>query len=181
VLLALATTVLGSGAMFTIFTYIAPILEHDTGASAGFVTAMLVVYGIGLTLGNYLGGRFADRALTATLVVVLSCLSLLLLLFAWTMAWKIPAAVTIFAWGVATFALVPALQARVMRVAGDAPNLASSINIGAFNLGNAIGAALGGAVIRAGLSYPWVSVAGAALAAAGLLLVLLSARSRAAA
>jgi DHA1 family inner membrane transport protein len=181
VLLALATTVLGSGAMFTVFTYIAPILEHVTAASAGFVTAMLVIYGIGLTIGNYLGGRFADRALTPTLIVVLASLTLLLLLFAWTMDWKAPAAATIFAWGIATFALVPALQARVMKVAAEAPNLASSINIGAFNLGNAIGAALGGAVIHAGFAYPWVSIAGACLAASGLVLVLLSARSKAAA
>ena len=171
VLLALATTVLGSGAMFTVFTFIAPILQHATGASPGFVTAMLVIYGTGLTIGNYLGGRFADRALTPTLLVVLASLTALLVLFAWTMHAPIAAAVTIFGWGVATFALVPALQTRVMQVAGDAANLASSINIGAFNLGNAIGAALGGAVIRAGLSYPWVSIAGAALAGGGLVLV----------
>ncbi len=172
VLLALATTVLGSGAMFTVFTYIAPILQHAAHASAGFVTAMLVVYGIGLTVGNYLGGRFADKALDATLVVVLSLLTALLVLFAWTMGFRWPAAITIFAWGVATFALVPSLQARIMQVAHEAPNLAASINIGAFNLGNAIGAALGGAVIGAGLGYRWVSIAGAGLAAAGLLLVL---------
>lgn len=179
VLLALATTVLGSGAMFTVFTYIAPILQTVTGASEGFVTAMLVVYGVGLTLGNWLGGRFADRALNPTLIVVLASLTGLLVLFAWTMHGAWPAAATIFAWGVATFALVPALQARVMQVAGEAPNLASSINIGAFNLGNAIGAALGGAVIAAKLAYSWVSFAGAGLAAAGLLLVLLSARAQA--
>lgn len=176
VLLALATTVLGSAAMFTVFTYIAPILQHVTRASPGFVTAMLVVYGLGLTLGNYLGGRFADKALNPTLVVVLAGLTGLLVLFAWTMNAKLPAAATIFAWGVATFALVPSLQARIMQVAADAPNLASSINIGAFNLGNAIGAALGGAVIGMGLGYPWVSFAGAALAASGLALVVLTLR-----
>ena len=174
VLLALATTVLGSGAMFTVFTYIAPILQHAAGASPSFVTAMLVIYGIGLTIGNYLGGRFADKALTPTLLVVLGSLTALLMLFAWTMHAKVPAAITIFGWGVATFALVPALQARVMQVAGDAANLASSINIGAFNLGNAIGAALGGAVIGAGLAYPWVSIAGAGLATGGLVLVALA-------
>jgi DHA1 family inner membrane transport protein len=176
VLLALATTVLGSGAMFTVFTYIAPILQHETHASPGFVTAMLVVYGVGLTVGNYLGGRFADKALDRTLVVVLSALTALLLLFAVTMRGEATAAVTIFAWGVATFALVPSLQARIMQVASEAPNLASSLNIGAFNLGNAIGAALGGAVIGLGFSYPWVSVGGAGLAACGLGLVVVSLR-----
>ncbi len=147
VLLALATTALGSGAMFTVFTYISAILQQVTHASPGFVTAMLVVYGVGLTVGNYLGGKFADKALNPTLVVVLAALTALLVLFAVTMRWPVPAGVTIFAWGVATFALVPALQSRVMLVAHEAPNLASSLNIGAFNLGNAVGAALGGAVI----------------------------------
>ncbi len=174
VLLALLTTALGSSAMFTVFTYIAPILQTVTRVSPNIVTLALVVYGVGLTLGNWLGGRFADKALRRTLVVVLACLAGLLVLFALTMRWPVPAIVTVFAWGVATFALVPALQARVMTVAKDAPNLASSINIGAFNLGNAAGAALGGGVIAAGLSYPWLALVGAATAAGGLLLVLLS-------
>src|SRR4051812_49673083 len=77
----------------------------------------------------------------------------------------VPAVATVFAWGVATFALVPSLQARIMSVAADAPTLASSLNIGAFNLGNAAGAALGAGVIRMHLDYPWLAVSGAALAA----------------
>ena len=171
VLLALATTVLGSGAMFTVFTYIAAILGGVTHVSPGTVTLTLVIYGVGLTIGNWLGGRFADRALTPTLIVVLGSLTSLLLLFAWDMGRAVPAIATVFLWGVATFALVPSLQARIMQVAAGAPTLASSVNIGAFNLGNAAGAALGGAVIGAGLGYPWVSVAGAGMAAAALLLV----------
>jgi DHA1 family inner membrane transport protein len=174
VLLALLATVLGSAAMFTVFTYIAPILQHVTNVSANTVTATLVIYGVGLTIGNALGGHFADRALAPTLIVVFVSLVALLVLFAWTMHDAVPAIATVFAWGVATFALVPSLQARVMSVASDAPNLASSINIGAFNLGNAIGAALGGGVISAGLGYAWVSLAGAAMAAGGLALVLLT-------
>jgi len=171
VLTALAVTVLGSGAMFTVFTYIAPILHVETHASSAFVTEMLVLYGLGLTLGNWLGGHFADLSVDGTLVIVLAVLTALLLLFAVTMHWQLPAALSIFAWGVATFALVPPLQMRVMATAGDAPNLASSMNIGAFNLGNALGAAIGGAVIGLGLGYPTVAIAGALLAASGLLLV----------
>ena len=174
VLLALLATVLGSAAMFTVFTYIAPILQHVTHVSANTVTVTLVIYGVGLTIGNALGGHFADRALTPTLIVVFAALVVLLVLFAWTMRSTVPAIATVFAWGVATFALVPSLQARVMSVASDAPSLASSINIGAFNLGNAIGAALGGGVISAGLGYAWVSIAGAGMAAGGLALVLLT-------
>jgi DHA1 family inner membrane transport protein len=172
VLIALLLTVLGSSAMFTVFTYIAPILRDETQASSLFVTAMLVVYGVGLTVGNWLGGRYADRSIEGTLIVTLALLTGLLLLFAVTMRWPAPAALSIFAWGVATFALVPPLQMRVMATAADAPNLASAMNIGAFNLGNAIGAAVGGGVIELDLGYPAVSIAGAVMAAAGLALVL---------
>lgn len=174
VLGALGLTVVGSSAMFTVFTYIAPILHSETGASVEFVTAMLVTYGLGLTVGNWLGGRFADQSVDRTLIVTLAGLALVLLAFAFLMPVKVMAAPLIFLWGVASFALVPPLQVRVMNAAGDAPNLASAVNIGAFNLGNAIGAALGGAVIAGGLGYPAVSVAGAIMAGLGLAAVLMS-------
>ncbi|MDB5673827.1 MAG: transporter [Sphingomonas bacterium] len=172
VLAAMALTVIGSSAMFTVFTYIAPILRAEAHASTLFVTAMLVLYGLGLTVGNWLGGRYADRSIDATLIVTLAGLAALLVLFAATMHWPLVAAPLIFLWGVASFALVPPLQMRVMNEAAAAPNLASAMNIGAFNLGNAIGAALGGAVISASLGYPAVSLAGAVMALAGLALVL---------
>lgn len=172
VLAALALTVIGSSAMFTVFTYIAPILQVEAHTSTMFVTAMLVLYGLGLTVGNWLGGRYADRSVDGTLIAALGALVLLLILFAGAMHWPVPAAVLIFLWGVASFALVPPLQMRVMTEAASAPNLASAMNIGAFNLGNAIGAALGGGVIGAGLGYPVVSLAGAAMAGAGLALVI---------
>ncbi len=176
VLGALALTVVSASAMFTVFTYIAPILRTETHASLGFVTAMLVTYGLGLTLGNWLGGIFADRSVDRTLVVTLAALSALLVAFALVMPFAVPSAVLIFLWGVASFALVPPLQVRVMTAAADAPNLASAVNIGAFNLGNAIGAALGGAVIAGGLGYPAVALAGAAAAAIGLAAVLAGVR-----
>jgi len=172
VLAALGLTVLGSSAMFTVFTYIAPILRAETGASIGFVTAMLVTYGLGLTVGNWAGGRAADRSVDRTLILTLGALSVILVLFAGLMRFPIPTALLVFLWGVASFALVPPLQLRVMAAAADAPNLASSVNIGAFNLGNATGAALGGAVIAAGFGYPVVSLACAITSAAALLLVL---------
>lgn len=172
VLAALALTVIGSSAMFTVFTYIAPILSSETQASTAFITAMLVLYGIGLTLGNVWGGKAADRSVDRTLIVSLSTLILVLLAFTVLMRWPLPAAVAILIWGIASFAIVPPLQMRVMEAAKAAPNLASAVNIGAFNLGNAIGAALGGAVIKAGLGYPAISLAGAAMAGLGLLMVL---------
>lgn len=171
VLAALALTVVGSGAMFTVFTYIAPILSNETHASTPFITAMLVLFGVGLTLGNMWGGKAADRSIDRTLIVSLSALILVLLAFAFLMRWPIPAAVSILIWGIASFAVVPPLQMRVMEAAKDAPNLASAVNIGAFNFGNAIGAAVGGAVINAGLGYPAISLAGATMAGLGLLMV----------
>ncbi|QHI97783.1 MFS transporter [Xylophilus rhododendri] len=176
VLSALALTVLGSSAMFTVFTYIVPILRQEALASTAFVTAMLVLYGVGLTIGNVWGGRAADRSRDGTLIVSLSALTAVLLAFAVVMKWQLPAAAAILVWGIASFAIVPPLQMRVMAAAEHAPNLASAMNIGAFNLGNAIGAALGGAVIGADLGYPAVSIAGAAMAASALMLVLLLAR-----
>jgi len=172
VLKALGLTVLGSSAMFTVFTYIAPILRDQTHASTAFVTGMLVLFGIGMTLGNLWGGRAADRSADRTLIVALSLLTGILIVFAGIMRWPLPVAIAIFIWGFATFAIVPPLQMRVMEAASDAPNLASSMNIGAFNLGNAVGAALGGAVISHGLGYPAVALAGAAMAGSALLIVL---------
>ena len=176
VLAALALTVIGSSAMFTVFTYIAPILREQTHASLGFVTAMLVTYGLGLTVGNWLGGKFADKSVDRTLIVTLAALSALLIAFAVAMPFAVPTSILVFLWGIASFALVPPLQVRVMTAASDAPNLASSMNIGAFNRGNAIGAAVGGMVIAGGLGYPAVSLAGAVAAGLGLVLVLILTR-----
>jgi DHA1 family inner membrane transport protein len=176
VLGALGLTALGASAMFTVFTYITPILREATHASLSFVTAMLVTYGVGLTVGNWLGGRFADRSVDRTLIVTLASLAVILVAFAMLMPFEVPTAILVFLWGGASFALVPPLQVRVMHAAADAPNLASAMNIGAFNLGNAIGAALGGGVIAAGLGYPAVALAGAAASALGLAAVIVSVR-----
>lgn len=176
VLGALSLTVIASSAMFTVFTYIAPILRDATKASPAFITTMLFTYGVGLTLGNWLGGRFADRSVDRTLIVTLASLTAVLVAFAMLMGQAAASAVLIFLWGIASFALVPPLQVRVMSAASDAPNLASAVNIGAFNLGNAAGAALGGGVIAMGWGYPAVALAGAATSAIGLVAVVASSR-----
>lgn len=172
VLAALTLTVVGSSAMFTVFTYIAPILHSQAQASTPFITAMLVLFGVGLTLGNVWGGKAADRSVDRTLIVSLLVLIAVLLVFPAMLGWSLPTALAILVWGIASFALVPPLQMRVMDAAKDAPNLASAVNIGAFNLGNAIGAALGGAVINAGMGYSAVSFAGALMAGLGLVLTI---------
>lgn len=168
VLLALAMTVLGFGSVFTVFTYIAPILQQQAHVSIGATGWVLVLFGAGTTLGNLLGGRLADWWLMPSLTGILAVLGLVLLGFAWTMQHTWLAVITVFVWGVAAFATVPPLQMRVVQQADAAPNLASTLNIAAFNLGNALGAFLGGAVITAGLGLPAVSVAGAAVAWLGL-------------
>lgn len=171
VLLALGTTVLGAGGMFTLYTYVAPVLQTLTGATPGFVTLSLVVIGLGFTIGNWLGGRLADWSLDGATQLFLAALALIMLALPFVLPSKAGALVGLLVWAAATFAIVPPVQMRVMQAAADAPGLASSVNIGAFNLGNAVGAAAGGAVISAGWGYAAVPWAGAALAFAGLLLV----------
>ncbi|ASW01728.1 MFS transporter [Paraburkholderia aromaticivorans] len=171
VLMALATTVMGAGAMFTLYTYVAPVLENMTGASAGFVTIALVLIGIGFTIGNGLGGRLADWSLDGSTKLFLGALAVIMVALPLVLTSHVGALIGMLVWGAATFAIVPPVQIRVMHAAADAPGLASSVNVGAFNLGNALGAAAGGAVISAGLGYTAVPIAGAMLAAAGLMLV----------
>lgn len=178
VLTALLTTVLGAGAMFTLYTYISPVLQHITEATPLFVTTMLVLIGVGFSIGNYLGGKFADRSESATLKGFLLLLVAIMLVIPLLARSDIGAAVSMVIWGAATFAVVPPLQMRVMRVASEAPGLSSSVNIGAFNLGNALGAA-GGAVVSAGLGYSFVPVMGAIIAGLALLLVLFTSRTAA--
>jgi len=174
---ALLTTVLGAGAMFTLYTYIAPVLHTLTDATPLFVTAMLVLIGVGFSLGNYLGGKLADRSVSGTLKGFLLLLIAIMLAIPLLARSEIGAAISMVVWGAATFAVVPPLQMRVMRVASEAPGLASSVNIGAFNLGNALGAAAGGAVISGGLGYGFVPVMGAIIAGLALLVVLFTTRT----
>ncbi|MFM0227037.1 MFS transporter [Paraburkholderia dipogonis] len=171
VLMAMATTVMGAGAMFTLYTYVAPVLENMTGASAGFVTIVLVLIGIGFTIGNGLGGRLADWSLDGSTKLFLGALAVIMAALPFVLTSHVGALFGMLVWGAATFAIVPPVQIRVMHAAADAPGLASSVNVGAFNLGNALGAAAGGAVISAGWGYTAVPIAGAVLAAAGLVLV----------
>ncbi|MFD8976947.1 MFS transporter [Streptomyces sp. NPDC059593] len=175
VLLAMAMTVLGFGGVFAAITYIAPMMTHVAGYADGSVTWLLVLFGIGMFLGNLLGGRFADRALMPMLYVALGGLAVVLALFTVTAHNKVLAAITILLVGALGFATVPPLQKRVLDQAHGAPTLASAVNIGAFNLGNALAAWLGGLVIAAGLGYTAPNWVGAALAAAALGLALWSA------
>lgn len=174
VLLAMAMTVLGFGGVFAAITYIAPMMTDVTGFAGSSVTWLLVLFGVGMVVGNLVGGKFADRALMPMLYVSLGALALVLAVFTATAHNKITAAVTIVLIGGLGFATVPPLQKRVLDQASGAPTLASALNIGAFNLGNALAAWLGGLVIAAGHSYTAANWVGAALAASALGLAVFS-------
>ncbi|SNS23149.1 MFS transporter [Pseudomonas segetis] len=176
--LALSTTVLFSASMFALFTYIAPLLGEVTGVSPHGITLTLLLIGLGLTLGNVLGGRFADRQLKLTLITVFASMATISTLFSWTSQALIPAEITLFLWAVAAFAAVPALQVNVVTFGSGAPNLVSTLNIGAFNVGNALGAWLGGVVIAQGFGLSSVPFAAAALAVLALFALLLTYNTR---
>ncbi|MEM5325494.1 MFS transporter [Paraburkholderia sp. JHI2823] len=173
VLMVLGMSVLASASLFAVFTYITPILEDVTGFSPHEVTFVLLLFGLGLTVGSTLGGKLADWKLMRSLLTFLASIAVVLAVFSLTMHEPIAAMATIFVWGILAFAIVPPLQMLIVNRASDAPNLASTLNQGAFNLGNAGGAWIGGVAISAGApltALPWVGVA-TAFAALGLTLV----------
>ncbi|MEV4946391.1 MFS transporter [Streptomyces sp. NPDC053755] len=175
VLLAMAMTVLGFGGVFAALTYIAPMMTEVAGYADSSVTWLLVLFGLGMVAGNLVGGAYADRRLMPLLFVSLGGLAVVLALFTVTAHDKVLAAISVALIGALGFATVPPLQKRVLDHAHGAPTLASAVNIGAFNLGNALAAWLGGLVIAGGLGYTAPNWVGALLAAAALLLAFLSA------
>ncbi len=177
VLLGLLMTVLGFGGVFAVFTYIQPILTQITGFPIAAVSPILLVFGGGLVAGNFLGGKVADRALTPALFGTLGALTLVMLAMTFGLESRIGAVVFTGLLGAAAFATVAPLQLRLMEAAGGAgQTLASSLNIAAFNLGNALGAWLGGAVIDHGPGLAAVTWVGALMPAAAILVALLSQR-----
>ncbi|MDH0303586.1 MULTISPECIES: MFS transporter [unclassified Pseudomonas] len=172
--LSLSMTVLFSASMFALFTYVAPLLGDVTGVSPRGVTWTLLLIGLGLTLGNILGGKLADRRLGATLMGVFAAMAVVSTALSWTASALVPAEITLFLWATAAFAAVPALQVNVVGYGKAAPNLVSTLNIGAFNLGNALGAWVGGSVIAHGLGLTRVPLAAAALAVLALIVTLIT-------
>ena len=167
VMLGLATTVLGFGGVFTVFTYVQPLLTRVSGFADSAVSPLLLVLGVGLIVGNLLGGRLADRRLATALVGSLLALAAVLAVTGVALHARLPAMLAMALFGIAAFATVAPLQLWVLHKAAGAPNLASSLNIGAFNLGNALGAWLGGVVIEHGPGLAAVPYAGALLTFAG--------------
>jgi DHA1 family inner membrane transport protein len=171
VLLGLAMTVLGFGGIFAVFTYIQPLLVELAGFSEAAVSPILLVFGAGLVVGNLLGGRWADRNLSPALIGTLALLTLALIAATFAFHDRIGAVVAAFVLGAAAFATVAPLQMWVLQQAGGAgQGLASSLNIAAFNLGNAFGAWLGGVVISHGPGLAGIAPIAALVPLAALVL-----------
>jgi len=174
--LSLSMTALFAASMFTLFTYVAPLLNDITGVSPRGVTWTLLLIGLGLTVGNILGGKWADKRLAATLVGVFVAMAVISTALSWTAVALIPAEITLFLWATAAFAAVPALQINVVTFGKSAPNLVSTLNISAFNVGNALGAWVGGVVIAQDLGLTSVPLAAAVLAVLALIVTLITFR-----
>ncbi|MEN5060502.1 MFS transporter [Luteimonas sp. TWI1416] len=169
VVLGLLTTTLGYAGVFTVYTFIQPVLVQVSGLSDRAVSPVLLVFGVGMIAGNLLGGRFADRAPAAAIPATLLALAAVLALLGAAMHQAPAMVVATGLLGVAAFATVAPLQAWVLQRAGDdGRNLASSLNIGAFNLGNAAGAWLGGLVVGHGGGLERLGTAGALVTLAGV-------------
>lgn len=172
--LSLIVTALAFGGMFGAFTYIAYTLTGVAGFAESTVPWLLVLFGIGLVGGNWIGGRLADRSIDRTLLAFIAALVVVLVLFGF-FAWSQPVTVAILVlMGAFGFGTVPGLQSRIMHYAGGAPTLASGANIGAFNVGNALGAWAGGLGIAAGLGYTSPVWIGAAITASALVVMVIA-------
>jgi DHA1 family inner membrane transport protein len=173
--LALAMTAFGFGAVYCPLTYVVPLMTSVAGFPRSAVSLLLVLFGAGLTLGNVVGAWAADRRLMASLQIVLIGLVAVLAAFAETAHERVGAAVTLFLVGFFAYATVPGFTARVINMAGaSGATLASSAAVAAFNLGNAAGAYLGGVALSLGHSAAGTSWAGAAMAAVGLSVAVVS-------
>ena len=183
--LALLTGALGFGGLFAVYTYVSPLATEVAGTPERFVPIALIVLGIGTTIGNIVGGRMADRDAMTAVFWLFGALAFALLTLA-LLAGTIPGLLLgLFLVGLAASAISPAIQTRLMDVAGDAQTMAAAVNHAALNMGNSLGAFLGGVVIAAGWGYvapTWVGLAlcvpGAAFAFAGWTVTRASARQK---
>ncbi|WP_218189103.1 MFS transporter [Pseudomonas sp. PA1(2017)] len=164
--LTLATASIGFGGMFSVYSYITPTLTEVTGFTSGQVPMVLALWGVGMIVGNLIGGWLADRSLVPAIFYIMIWNTVFLALFSVLASSSVGTLAVLFLVGCG-FALVPALQVRLMNVAGEAQTLAAALNHSAFNISNAIGATLGGLSIAGGFGWTSTGWVGAALAALG--------------
>lgn len=171
--LTLAIPAVGLGGMFAVYSYIASTLTQLTGFSPAFIPVALVLFGIGMNVGNVVGSRLADRALMPTIGGMLIWVIAVMTLYWYTASNPWMVSLCIFLIG-CNFAICPAVQTRLMDVAGEAQTLAAALNHSAFNIANALGAWLGGVAITAGFGWASTGWVGALLAIGGLAIFVVS-------
>lgn len=175
--LAMLVSTITSAALFTVLTFLTPLLEKEAGTTPHGATLALFLFGGGLTIGGLIGGRFADRDSVLAIRVLLFADAIALVGLSLLLSVGALAFAAVFVWGIAAFALVPPLQHRVGVLAKDSANLASTLNQSAFNLGDAAGAALGAALLAHGLGYQWLPWMGAGIVCLALVPAFLSKRA----
>ncbi|MGG7103098.1 MFS transporter [Rhodococcus sp. 24CO] len=166
--MTLIVGMVGFGGMFAVYTYISTTLTDVSGLGASFVPLALMLYGLGMVAGNFVGGYLADRALMKGLFVSMASLAIILAVFVLAVRNPYTALLFVFLIGLAGASMVPGLQTRLMDVAEDAQTLAASLNHAALNIANAFGAWIGGVVIAAGFGYTAPAAVGSLLALAGV-------------
>ncbi|WP_035781933.1 MFS transporter [Arthrobacter sp. H14] len=174
--LALLIGIVGFGGFFAVYSYISPTMTQVTGLPSTALPFIVALYGIGMVVGNIIGGRIADRSVMGSIYGCMIAVATVLLVFSWAVRIPWSAILLVFLVGAAGSMLVPALQTRLMDVAGDAQSLAASLNHAALNTANALGAFLGGLVITWGWGLVAPARVGAVLAVLGLLIALFSGR-----
>jgi MFS transporter, DHA1 family, inner membrane transport protein len=172
--LAIALTAVGNVGVVTVFTYIAPLLVDVAGFSSAAVPALLLIYGVGAVLGNFVGGWLSDKALMPSVAGLLAALAVVLGLF-WALGTTpLPAAILTFVVGVLAFAIIPGMQTRVLTTAGAAPTLAVAVNASGFQLAAALAGWLGGRVAESTLGLRSIYPVAALLTVAGLAIAVYS-------
>ncbi len=164
----------GFGGMFAVYTYVTPLTTDVTGLEASFVPIVLVVFGIGMTVGNLLGGWFTDHGVKRSLIVAMGGLGIAVLALGLTAQSPVGLIASILFVGFFVGGAGPAVQTRLMDVSHDAQSVAAALNHSALNIGNSLGAYLGGLVIAAGLGYTSPAFVGLGLATVGILVALIS-------
>lgn len=172
--LALIIGIIGFGGFFATYTYIAHTMTAVAGMPQAVIPLVVALYGVGMVVGNVLGGRIADKSVMGTIYWVLPGIAVALVAYAVAAHWAWAALVMVFVVGAIGSMLVPPLQTRLLDASPDAPSLASSLNHSALNVANALGAFLGGAVIAWGWGYVAPALVGAVLAMLGLGVALVS-------
>lgn len=176
-LASLLITTLGWVGFMTFYGYIAPIAEQVAGFDRSALTWILVVVGLGLVLGNSLGGKSADKNLSKSLMVWPAAMIIALIAVGFLAPYQWPFVIAAFVFGIVSFANVPPMQMRVMRHGGDAPELAATANISAINVANAVGGIIGGAVVDSTLGASAIPFAAVVIPVIGLMFIIWQERS----